>query len=1125
MLKKILKNCSVLLPVFFALAILGASAAKAQTTEFTYQGRLVDGSLPANSNYDFEFRLLAADSGGAAIATQQRLGVTVTNGIFSVRLDFGTQFPSAQRWLEIAVKHAGGMSFTTLLPRQPVTSSPYNIRSLNSTNADNATTADTAANSLQLGGIAAGQYVLTDDLRLSDERMPLAGSNNYIQNSNSAQTGVNFNVGGNGTVGGTLSANVLNASTQFNLGGFRILSADSPKFSTFVGFSAGTSSTGFNNSFFGNNAGQANTTGGSNSFFGKDTGLANISGTSNSFFGSFSGQNNTTGNSNSFFGTFAGRGNTTGINNSFFGIQAGVNNNGGSNSFFGAAAGMGNTTGSANTFIGTSSGQSNTTENFNTFIGFNANGTAGINNATAIGANSVVTTSNTMVLGTNIVTVQVPGSLNVAGTFGANILDATTQFNISGNRVLSAAGNFNIFAGIGAGQANTTGTNNSFFGSNTGLNNTTGGSNSFFGSGAGRLNTTGGNNSFFGDGAGANNTTGFNNVFFGQVAGIGNTTGSRNTFVGVLTGTSNTVEDFNTFIGFGANGVAGITRSTAIGADAEVTTSNTIALGTSSDNVIIPGALNISGNGTSGGTLSGSILNAATQFNLGGSRILGIDGTNNLFAGVGAGAGNTGGSYNSFFGRSAGFSNTNGANNSFFGAFAGFSNTEGINNSFFGRSAGSANIIGSNNAFFGEQAGQNSTGDNNAFFGVFAGINNTAGLSNTFVGSGAGTSNTTESGNTFIGAGANGAAGINNATAIGANSSVTTSNTIVLGTNAVTVQVPGSLNVAGTFGANIFNAATQYNIGGSRVIGTVGLGNFFAGVNSGAVNAGLNNTFVGRDTGAANTTGGSNSFFGNGAGGSNNSGGSNAFFGTSTGFSNTTGAGNTFIGAGAGASNTTENNNTFIGRNTNGAAGITNSTAIGANATVGSSNTIVLGNNANVDIPGGSLYVRSSITLGALGGGFPGNQTLCYNNFAAFNYVLSFCSSSLRYKTDVQNFTDGLELIRRLRPVSFNWKQSGERDLGFVAEEVNAVEPLMTTYNSKGEIEGVKYDRISVALVNAVNEQQTQIKQQNEEIRAQEELIQKQQRQLESQQSQIDALKKLICQTNSQAVICTEEQK
>ena len=45
-------------------------------------------------------------------------------------------------------------------------------------------------------------------------------------------------------------------------------------------------------------------------------------------------------------------------------------------------------------------------------------------------------------------------------------------------------------------------------------------------------------------------------------------------------------------------------------------------------------------------------------------------------------------------------------------------------------------------------------------------------------------------------------------------------------------------------------------------------------------------------------------------------------------------------------------------------------------------------------------------------------------------------------------------------------------DMGLVAEEVNAVEPLLTTTNTSGAVEGVKYDRVGVVLINAVKEQQ-----------------------------------------------------
>ncbi len=84
-------------------------------------------------------------------------------------------------------------------------------------------------------------------------------------------------------------------------------------------------------------------------------------------------------------------------------------------------------------------------------------------------------------------------------------------------------------------------------------------------------------------------------------------------------------------------------------------------------------------------------------------------------------------------------------------------------------------------------------------------------------------------------------------------------------------------------------------------------------------------------------------------------------------------------------------------------------------------------------------------------------------------------------------------------------------DLGLGAEDVEKIEPLLVTYNKRGEVEGVKYDRLGVVLLNAVNEQQTQIEQQ--------------QQQLQQQQLVIDGLRKLVCSQNPQAEVCKEKQK
>src|SRR2546421_11008089 len=236
------------------LMLISLEPASAQSSTFTYQGRLTDGGPAANGNYDLQFALFDSLSGGTQIGSTQTLNtVAVSNGVFTVSLDFGTtSFNGANRFLEISARPSGGGSFTLLTPRQPVTATPYAVRSANAsaadalsnacagcvqdahinsvsgnkvsgtvasatnatnaTNSTNATNATTATNATQLGGIAASQYVQTNDSRLSDARPPTPNSSSYIQTNPSSAQSANFNISGNGTVGGALSA-----GTQFNI--------------------------------------------------------------------------------------------------------------------------------------------------------------------------------------------------------------------------------------------------------------------------------------------------------------------------------------------------------------------------------------------------------------------------------------------------------------------------------------------------------------------------------------------------------------------------------------------------------------------------------------------------------------------------------------------------------------------------------------------------------------------------------------------------------------------------------------------------------------------------------------------------------------------------------------------
>src|SRR5258705_397872 len=110
------------------LALLGPHSAFAQGTAFTYQGQLTSADLPANGSYDLAFSLYTTASGGSPLAGPLTNSATaISNGLFTVTLDFGANFPGTARWLEISVRTNGGSGFATLSPRQALAPTPYAI--------------------------------------------------------------------------------------------------------------------------------------------------------------------------------------------------------------------------------------------------------------------------------------------------------------------------------------------------------------------------------------------------------------------------------------------------------------------------------------------------------------------------------------------------------------------------------------------------------------------------------------------------------------------------------------------------------------------------------------------------------------------------------------------------------------------------------------------------------------------------------------------------------------------------------------------------------------------------------------------------------------------------------------
>lgn len=120
--------------LFVTLICCASIMSTAQTTVFTYQGRLRDANTPSgNGNYDFQSSFFDGNNNQIG-ATLTKTNFLVANGVFTVTLDFGANpfADDADRFLQIAVKRTIDANYTALAPRQALTSSPFAIQSLNS---------------------------------------------------------------------------------------------------------------------------------------------------------------------------------------------------------------------------------------------------------------------------------------------------------------------------------------------------------------------------------------------------------------------------------------------------------------------------------------------------------------------------------------------------------------------------------------------------------------------------------------------------------------------------------------------------------------------------------------------------------------------------------------------------------------------------------------------------------------------------------------------------------------------------------------------------------------------------------------------------------------------------------
>ena len=401
-----------------------------------------------------------------------------------------------------------------------------------------------------------------------------------------------------------------------------------------------------------------------------------------------------------------------------------------------------------------------------------------------------------------------------------------------------------------------------------------------------------------------------------------------------------------------------------------------------------------------------------------------------------------------------------------------FANTTGSRNTAIGNNSLYTNTVGYNNTAIGANAlFANIDGDLNTATGISALEDNTTGNSNTATGTFALGDNTSGSSNTAIGQGA-------------LRKNTTATYNTAIGFNSLTANIDGYNNTA--TGVNALAANTS------------GYFNTATGVNAlGANTSGLSNTATGFFALGANTTGGINTAIGHGALRFNSTGSYNTAIGYNA-LNNTnpttalTGSSNTAIGYLAGTFNTTGTYNTFIG---NGATAslnnLTNATAIGNGASASASNTITLGN-------GSIATLRAQVTsITAL--------------------------SDRRDKTDISTLSEGLEFIKKLKPVSFTWNtrdkaKVGIKSAGFIAQDLLALQQKSAIGNNLDLVSQenpdkleARYSNLLPVIVKAIQQESAQKDSDIAVLKAVlTQALQEQQKAIQSQQKQIEELKLLI---------------
>ncbi len=216
----------------------------------------------------------------------------------------------------------------------------------------------------------------------------------------------------------------------------------------------------------------------------------------------------------------------------------------------------------------------------------------------------------------------------------------------------------------------------------------------------------------------------------------------------------------------------------------------------------------------------------------------------------------------------------------------------------------------------------------------------------------------------------------------------------------------------------------------------------------------------------------------------------------STAFGNTnTAAGDASVAFGNGNTASGENSTAFGSNNTASAqlstalggsidlqATATNSVGINLDSsvsqTVANANImVIMGGNVGIGTtaPAGTLDVDGTTYLRTTSASVAGDSAVCRNASGEItvNTSATTCSvSSQRYKNSIEDLGIGIDFVNGMRAVSYQRNSDNAQEIGFIAEEIAALDSRLVFYEADGTtVRGVKYEQITAVLTKAIQDQ------------------------------------------------------